>query len=353
VNATPDSSAVVGIHTIAANTGTFLSPMTLAAAIAPVSDLGVDHLPPHDTGLLVMSRPGDGFALNSIGHGPSQLITLGTIGPGGSNNVGLPPIQSRPDVFRLQSFMDETTTIYARCSHGTVLDILQHQFIGGPAPDMLVLAGFPGRLAIFSGDPAPNYQFQAEMATQEVDPGLLFAPVPAGPAFLTNFRGDVQLRPIPGTQLVAQALADLDGDGQADDAAIIARLPSSPGFAVFMVLNATSAFPSVLPSTQLPFEPGGYSYASLNNDARADLRVEDALGGPSLCLVNQGPAGFSPGPCPAPCVADFNHSGGIEVQDIFDFLNAWFAGDPAADVNGGGLAVSDIFSFLNLWFAGC
>jgi glycosylphosphatidylinositol phospholipase D len=56
---------------------------------------------------------------------------------------------------------------------------------------------------------------------------------------------------------------------------------------------------------------------------------------------------------PAPCVPDFNMSGGLEVQDIFDYLNAWFAGDPRADFNGGGLAVQDIFDFLNAWFAGC
>lgn len=30
----------------------------------------------------------------------------------------------------------------------------------------------------------------------------------------------------------------------------------------------------------------------------------------------------------AGCAADFNHSGGIEVQDIFDFLASWFAGCP-------------------------
>jgi YVTN family beta-propeller protein len=53
-----------------------------------------------------------------------------------------------------------------------------------------------------------------------------------------------------------------------------------------------------------------------------------------------------------PCAADFN-GGGLAVQDIFDFLNAWFAGLPSADFNGGGLAVQDIFDFLNAWFAGC
>ncbi len=59
-----------------------------------------------------------------------------------------------------------------------------------------------------------------------------------------------------------------------------------------------------------------------------------------------------PTPGDPPCRADFN-GGGLSVQDIFDFLNAWFAGDPAADWNGGGLSVQDIFDFLNAWFAGC
>jgi hypothetical protein len=54
------------------------------------------------------------------------------------------------------------------------------------------------------------------------------------------------------------------------------------------------------------------------------------------------------------CPADFNHSGTLEVADIFDFLNAWFAGAHAADFNNSGtLEVQDIFDFLNAWFAGC
>jgi hypothetical protein len=53
------------------------------------------------------------------------------------------------------------------------------------------------------------------------------------------------------------------------------------------------------------------------------------------------------------CRADFNCSGTLEVQDIFDFLNAWFSGSASADFNGGGLAVQDIFDYLNAWFAGC
>jgi hypothetical protein len=54
------------------------------------------------------------------------------------------------------------------------------------------------------------------------------------------------------------------------------------------------------------------------------------------------------------CGADANGDGALSVQDIFDFLGAWFAGQPSADFNGtGGLSVQDIFDFLGAWFAGC
>ncbi len=51
--------------------------------------------------------------------------------------------------------------------------------------------------------------------------------------------------------------------------------------------------------------------------------------------------------------SDFNHDGVISVQDIFDFLAAWFGGSLAADFNtDGSLSVQDIFDFLGAWFAG-
>ncbi len=54
------------------------------------------------------------------------------------------------------------------------------------------------------------------------------------------------------------------------------------------------------------------------------------------------------------CLADFNHSGTLSAQDIFDFLSAWFAQSPAADFNhSGSLTSQDIFDFLTAWFAGC
>lgn len=53
------------------------------------------------------------------------------------------------------------------------------------------------------------------------------------------------------------------------------------------------------------------------------------------------------------CRADFNCSNSVTVQDIFDFLNVWFAGLPTSDINGvGGVTVQDIFDYLSAWFAG-
>jgi hypothetical protein len=54
------------------------------------------------------------------------------------------------------------------------------------------------------------------------------------------------------------------------------------------------------------------------------------------------------------CPADYNCSGAITVQDIFDFLGGWFQGNPSADVDESGtITVQDIFDFLGMWFSGC
>lgn len=63
------------------------------------------------------------------------------------------------------------------------------------------------------------------------------------------------------------------------------------------------------------------------------------------------PAGSIAWPC---CHADFNHDNTRSVQDLFDFLSAWFASEPHADVNASAdINVQDIFDFLSRWFAGC
>ncbi len=58
-------------------------------------------------------------------------------------------------------------------------------------------------------------------------------------------------------------------------------------------------------------------------------------------------------PC---CHADYDKLDGIQVADIFAYLNDWFASSTFADFGGDGAGntpdVNDIFSFLNAWFAG-
>jgi hypothetical protein len=85
-----------------------------------------------------------------------------------------------------------------------------------------------------------------------------------------------------------------------------------------------------------------------------DIRGASACSGPYSHFVGPNTACNAPGNNATPCCkADFNQSGAIGVDDIFDYLNAWFGALPAADINGGGLAVQDIFDFLNAWFGGC
>ena len=54
------------------------------------------------------------------------------------------------------------------------------------------------------------------------------------------------------------------------------------------------------------------------------------------------------------CRANFNGFGGLSVQDLFDFLAAYFSNNPRADFNNSGsISVQDIFDFLAAYFSGC
>jgi probable HAF family extracellular repeat protein len=59
-------------------------------------------------------------------------------------------------------------------------------------------------------------------------------------------------------------------------------------------------------------------------------------------------------PIPPGCPADFNDSGTVTVEDLFEFLAAYFESDSRADVNASGaVTVQDIFDYLLVYFAGC
>ena len=60
-------------------------------------------------------------------------------------------------------------------------------------------------------------------------------------------------------------------------------------------------------------------------------------------------------PLPVCSRADTNNDGRQTVQDIFDFLAAWFAGDIAVGNFNSDccLSMQDVMDFLAAWFAGC
>ncbi len=79
-----------------------------------------------------------------------------------------------------------------------------------------------------------------------------------------------------------------------------------------------------------------------------------SCGGPNRLFAGTGTVCNAPGNLFSPCCkADFNHVNGVTVQDIFDFLNAYFSGQPTADLGGDGVSVQDIFDFLAAFFTGC
>ncbi len=72
------------------------------------------------------------------------------------------------------------------------------------------------------------------------------------------------------------------------------------------------------------------------------------ISGTQACNIS----GSRSSPC---CLADFNKLDGIDIQDIFDFLNAWFAQNSLANFGGqpgAALTIQNIFDFLNAWFVG-
>jgi hypothetical protein len=76
-------------------------------------------------------------------------------------------------------------------------------------------------------------------------------------------------------------------------------------------------------------------------------------GGSTATVVGPACTGNTVAGC---CYADYDHINGRTIDDIFIFLNAWFAASPYTKVGGNGVdtpVIDDIFVFLNVWFAGC
>lgn len=131
---------------------------------------------------------------------------------------------------------------------------------------------------------------------------------------------------------------DVDGNGMFDDNTFIGR-----------GTNTNAAFTASTNNAQIAWwltnDNMLWGLPNLRDGSGVDINVSPAFGNPNALVRIT---------LPRPCPADFNGADGLTVNDIFDFLNAWFTSSPSANFDGvDGVTVQDIFAFLNAWFAGC
>ena len=157
----------------------------------------------------------------------------------------------------------------------------------------------------------------------------------------------------PTSPLINKLVLDANGDGVVSEDEVLA-LNSNPNSSTPFYLRGT-ANASSFSGMDIALSTVGVcckGSTCVTGATASSCTGPDTLFVSSSASCNAG--GVQTTPC---CKADFNHTGGITVQDIFDFLSAWFAKNPIANItsNGAGApTVQSIFDFLSAWFAkGC
>ena len=114
------------------------------------------------------------------------------------------------------------------------------------------------------------------------------------------------------------------------------------------VLSDTSPLDTPIPASMQATAPAGTA------TARVTLVLVQTGAGSGSAFMDDVTFAYTSPVQVVPCIGDFNGVNGAGVQDIFDFLAAWFAADPRADFNeSGAITIQDIFDFLSFWFQGC
>jgi hypothetical protein len=93
--------------------------------------------------------------------------------------------------------------------------------------------------------------------------------------------------------------------------------------------------------------PDGWAPIPANIDPAASVAMTQIQNGGAFAVL-------APVPPPQRCPADINLDGVVNSQDFFDFLAAFFSGNPTADFNTDGAVNSqDFFDFLSEFFNPC
>ncbi len=141
--------------------------------------------------------------------------------------------------------------------------------------------------------------------------------------------------PVAG-HCVATDLVDLEGDGDVDWV-----LSSFGGGTWHILTNNGAGAMTPWRVIDAPANPSCALPADWDSDGDIDLALTDEIADVVVMLANV-------------CPGDFNTQGGVTVQDIFDFLAAYFGNSSSADANNSGtITVQDVFDFLAGYFSAC
>ncbi len=102
--------------------------------------------------------------------------------------------------------------------------------------------------------------------------------------------------------------------------------------------------PGPLPPTELSVPAGSLLCSGINIILSLNITSSTVTSNNTATIVAAGTR--------LACPCDTNGDGARTVQDIFDFLRLWFAGNSRADFNSDThITVQDIFAFLSCWFS--
>ena len=251
---------------------------------------------------------------------------------------------------------------------------------GGSIPGG-ALAVIAASMAVWVGSAAVGQPLLVDFELIPGMPNAPGAPVPAasrlsdqylamfGVRFSSNspYVAVVSLGPnhaVSGTQGIGGTTADGDLSYQSANP-IIASFFDSTGSQPMVVTTVSIHGDEIYATgtkTMQAFDVSGTLIATVTLPDDADPLVISAPGIHSVAITgSQGNIAFDDlrfdqpqSVCSGTCRADFNCSGSVTIQDIFDYLTAWFARAASADFNRSGtVTVQDIFDFLTAWFAGC
>ncbi len=131
--------------------------------------------------------------------------------------------------------------------------------------------------------------------------------------------------------------------------------PVTPGTTYYLLLGDYGTYDSGADVSVNITVPSAAANGACCRGSTCDVAAPGDCTGANTAYSGDGTVCNAPGNSTSPCCkADYNHVGGVTVQDIFDFLAGYFTASPEADVNAaGGVTVQDIFDFLSAYFTGC